>query len=193
MCNPTPTQIASRGFWPVNRVTSPFRAATTAGNRTLCPQGATSPGHTVSQRPVEALHDALVLMVINTPTSNRNSLFRQHLADCAHELSPRVNLEKLGPLQWPPSVDPRQGIGDLCCGLASQRLSLFVAAGDVNDRESIAKGLPPHAAMQQKEQVSFMDLVWLADIKLRARDVASSHLSCGRSGPVARLGHACHQ
>ena len=45
----------------------------------------------------------------------------------AHELTAGINLEKLRPLQWPPSVDPRQSIGNLCCGLASQRLSLFVA------------------------------------------------------------------
>ena len=124
-----------------------------------------------SQGPVPLFCNAIVPMDINTRTSNRYSMFRQNLADRAFELSPRVNLEKLGPLQWSPSVDLRQGIGDLCCGLASQRLSLFVGAGDVNDSESIAKGLPLHAVMQQKEQVGLMDLVWLADIKLRARDV----------------------
>ena len=95
----------------------------------------------------------------------------QQLAHCAHELAPRVNLEKLGPPQGAPLVNPRQGIGDLCSGLASQRLSLLVAAGDVNDRESVAKGLPPHAVMQQKEQVSLVDLVRRGDVEFWSRDV----------------------
>ena len=106
--------------------------------------------------PKEAFHDSLVPVHIDPTAPDLHPEFRQHLADHAHGLLPRVNLEKLGPLQWPPSVDPRQGIGDLCCGLASQRLSLFVAAGDVNDRESIGKGLPAplgHAA----ERVSWLD------------------------------------
>ena len=54
---------------------------------------------------------------------------------------------------------------------ASQGLSLLVAAGDVNDRESVAEGFPSYAVVWQKEQVGLMDLVLPADIKLWARDV----------------------
>ena len=42
------------------------------------------------------------------------------------ELVPRVNLKKHGPLQWPPFVNPRQSIGNLCCILAGQGLCHFV-------------------------------------------------------------------
>ena len=57
------------------------------------------PEETFSQRPVEALHDSLVPVNIDPTTADLDPVFRQHLADRAHELSPRVNLEKLGPLQ----------------------------------------------------------------------------------------------
>ena len=124
--------------------------------------GVLVPKQPLSQGPVPVLHDALVPMDVNTSTSNLNKVFCQLLADRAHELTPGVNLEKLKPLQWPSSVDPRQSIGYLCRGLASQRLSLFVALGYINDRESVAEGFSPHAVVRKKEQVSLVDLVGTA-------------------------------
>ena len=64
----------------------------------------------------------------------------QQLTDGAHELAPRVNLKELRPPQGARLVNPSKAIGDLCRNLASQGLSLFVAAGEVNDRESITEG-----------------------------------------------------
>ena len=98
----------------------------------------------------------------------------QELVHPTHELAPRVNLKQLRPLQGPPFVDARQGIGDLCSAFASQRLSLLVAAGDVNDRESIARGLPLHAIVGKKEQICLVDFIWYPDIKLRSRYVSWS-------------------
>ena len=71
----------------------------------------------------------------------------QQLTDGAHELAPRVNLKELRPPPKGPLVNPSKAIGDLCRSLASQRLSLFVAAGDVNDRESIAEGFLSYAVV----------------------------------------------
>ena len=110
---------------------------------------------TFSQRPVEALHETFVPVDVN-PTA---TVLRQQLTDGAHELAPRVNLKELRPPQWAPLVNPNKAIGDLCRSLASQGLSLFVAAGDVNDRESITEGFLCYAIVWQEEQVCLMDLV----------------------------------
>ena len=92
------------------------------------------PEQAFSQCPVEALHDALVPVDVYPTASNLDRVLRQQLTDGAHELAPWVNLKELRPPQGAALVNPRQAIGDLCRGLASQGLSLFVAAGDVNDR-----------------------------------------------------------
>ena len=96
-------------------------------------------------------------------------MFGEQLAHRAHELTPRVNLEKLRPLQCPPSVDARQSIGDLFSLFCGQRLGLFVARGHINDRESIAEGFPPNAVVWQKEQIRLVDLVGHRHVKLRPR------------------------
>ena len=103
-------------------------------------------------------------------------MFCQKLACRTHKFASRVNLEKLGPLQRPPFVDARQGIGDLCCGLASKRLSLLEAAGNIDDCESIFVHLfaPGKAVMGKKQQVRLVDLVWHTDIKLWAWDFSGS-------------------
>ena len=103
-------------------------------------------------------------------------MFCQKLACRTHKFASRVNLEKLGPLQRPPFVDARQGIGDLCCGLASKRLSLLEAAGNIDDCESIFVHLfaPGKAVMGKKQQVRLVDLVWHTDIKLGAWDFSGS-------------------
>ena len=97
------------------------------------------PEKTFSQRPVKAFHDALVPVDVNPTAPNLDRVLRQQLTDGAHELAPRVNLKELRPPQGAPLVNPSKAIGDLYRSLASQGLSLFVAAGDVNDRESITE------------------------------------------------------
>ena len=91
----------------------------------------------------------------------------QQLTDGAHELTTGLNLKELRPPQGAPLVNPDKAIGDLCRSLASQGLSLFVAAGDVNDRESITEGFPSYAVVWQVEQVCLMDLVLYRHVKFR--------------------------
>ena len=93
------------------------------------------PEKAFNQRPVEALHDALVPVDVNPTAPNLDRVLRQQLTDGAHELASRVNLKELRPPQGAPLVNPSKAIGDL--SLASQGLSLFVAAGEFNDREII--------------------------------------------------------
>ena len=102
------------------------------------------PEEAFRQCPVEALHDALVPVDVHPTAPNLDRVLRQQLTDGAHELPPRVNLKELWLPQGAPLVNPSKAIGDLCRSLASQGLSLFVAAGDVNDRESIAEGFPSY-------------------------------------------------
>ena len=102
----------------------------------------------LSQDTVAALYDPLVPVDVNLTAQNLNRVLCQQLAHRTHELAPWVNLKELRPLQWPPSVDPIQSIGDLCRGFVSQRLSLFVAWGYINDRESVAEGFPPYAVVR---------------------------------------------
>ena len=125
------------------------------------------PEEAFSQRPVEALHDALVPVDVNPTAPNLDRVLRQQLTDAAHELAPRVNLKELRPPQGATLVSPSKAIGDLCCSFASQGLSLFVAAGDVNDRESITEGFLSYAVVWQEEQVCLMDLVWYRHVKFR--------------------------
>ena len=105
------------------------------------------PEEAFSQRPVEALYDALVPVDVNPTAPNLDRVLRQQLTDGAYELAPRVNLKEFRSPQGAPLVNPRNAIGDLCRSLASQGLSLFVAAGDVNDRESITEGFPSYAVV----------------------------------------------
>ena len=71
------------------------------------------PEQPLSQGPVPAFYNALVPMEVNTPASNRISMFRQHLADRAHELTPRVNLDQFRPLQRTSPTDARQSFSNL--------------------------------------------------------------------------------
>ena len=104
-------------------------------------------------------------MDVHPTAPNLDRVFRQQLTDGAHELAPRVNLKELWPPQGAPLINPSKAIGDLCRSLASQGLSLFVAAGDVNDRESITEGFSSYAVMCQEEQVGLMDLIWYRHVK----------------------------
>ena len=120
-----------------------------------------------SQCPVEAFHDGLDPVDVHPTAPNLDRVLRQQLTDGAHELAPRVNLKELRPPQGAPLVNPRKVISDLCRSLASQGLSLFVAAGDVNERESITEGFLSYAIMWQEEQDCLMDLVWYRHVKFR--------------------------
>ena len=120
-----------------------------------------------SQCPVEALPDALVPLDVHPTAPNLDRVLRQQLTGGAHELAPRVNLKELRPPQGAPLVNPSKAISDLRCSLARQGLSLFVAAGDVNDRESKTEGFLSYAIMWQEEQVCLRDLVWYRHVKFR--------------------------
>ena len=114
------------------------------------------PEEAFSQRPVEALHDALVPVDVNPTAPNLDRV-----------LAPRDNLKELRPPQEALLVNLSKAIGDLCRSLASQGLSLFVAAGDVNDRESIMEGFLSYAVVWQEEQVCLLDVVWYRHVKFR--------------------------
>ena len=117
------------------------------------------PKEAFSQRPVEALHDALVPVDVNPTAPNLDRVIRQQVTDGAYELTAGINLKELRPPQRAPLVNPSKAIGDLCHSLASQGLSLFVAAGGVHDRESIMEVFPSYAVVWQEEQVGLIDLV----------------------------------
>ena len=121
------------------------------------------PKEVFSQRPVEALYDALVPVDVNLTGPNLDRVLCQQLTDGAHELAPRVNLKELRPPQGTQLVNPSKAIGNLCRSLASQGLSLFVAAGDLKDRESITEEF----RRVQEEQVCLMDLIWCRHVKFR--------------------------
>ena len=125
------------------------------------------PEKAFSQRPVEALYDALIPVDAKPTVPNLDRVLRQQLTDGAHELAPRVSLKELRQPQGASLVNPSKAIGDLCRILASQGLRLFVAAGDVNDRESITEGFLSYAVVWQEEQVCLMDLVWYRHVKFR--------------------------
>ena len=125
------------------------------------------PEEAISQRPAEALYDALVPVDVNPTAPNLDRVLRQQLTDGAHELALRVSLKELRQPQGAPLVNTGKAIGDLCRSLASQGLSLFIAAGDVNDRENITEGFPSYAGVWQEEQACLMDLVWYRHVKFR--------------------------
>ena len=55
------------------------------------------PEEALSQRPVEALHDALIPVDVNPSAPNTDRVLRQQLTDRAHELTAGVNLKELRP------------------------------------------------------------------------------------------------
>ena len=107
------------------------------------------PKEAFGQRPVEVLHDTLVPVDVSPTAPSLNRVLPQQLTDTAHELMAGVNLKELRP----PLVKSSKAIGDLCLSLASQGLSLFVAVGDVNDRESVTEDFRPRG--QQYALVGF--------------------------------------
>ena len=113
-------------------------------------------------------------MDVNPTAPNLDRVLRQQLTDGAHELAPRVNLKELRLPQGASLVNTSKVIGDLCRSLASQGLSLFVAAGDFNDRESITEDFLSYAVVWQEEQVGLMDLVWYRHVKFWPRYVSWS-------------------
>ena len=108
-------------------------------------------------------------MGIDPAAPDLDAVLGKELANCPHKFASRVHLQQLGPLKRPPCVDARQGIGDLCCALASQRLGLLVPRGNVDYGESILIGPPTNAVVGKKEQVGLVDLIWHPDIKLWSR------------------------
>ena len=117
------------------------------------------PEAAVSQRPIEALHDALVPVDVNPTAPNLDRVLLQQLTHRAHECTAGVNLKELQPPQGV-FVNPSKAIGDLRRSLANQGLSLLEAAGDVNNRESVSERFPSYTVVWQEEQVDLMDLVW---------------------------------
>ena len=120
-----------------------------------------------SQRPVKLLYDVLVPVDVNPTAPNLDRVLRQQLTDGAQELTAGVNLKEHRPPQGAPLVNLSKAIGDLCRSLASQGLSLFLAAGDVNDCENVTEGFPSYAVVWQEEQIGLMDLVWHRHVKPR--------------------------
>ena len=125
------------------------------------------PEEAFSQRAVERLYDALVPVDVNPTAPNLYRVLCQQLTDGAHELTAGVNLKKLWLSQGASVVNPGKAIGDLCRSLASRGPSLFVAAGDVNDRDSIMEGFQFYAVVWQEEQVYLMNLGWYRHVKFR--------------------------
>ena len=156
--------MASEGF---SLVTSLFRAATTEGNRFTHSVDRSPEGSLISwalwcpKRRLASvrlkLHDALVPVDVNPTAPNLDRVLCQQLTDRAHELTLRVNLKELRPPQGAPLVNPSKAIGDLCRSLASQGLSLFAAAGDVNDRESITEGFLSYAVGRVARRAGLLD------------------------------------
>ena len=83
------------------------------------------PEEAFSQRPVEALHDALVPVDVNPTASNLGRVLCEQLTDGAHELAPRVNLKELRPPQRAPLINPSKGIGHLCRSFLSGSIEVF--------------------------------------------------------------------
>ena len=162
-----PSHFAVQSGYNAKQPSHPLCWLLTRGKAHLL--GVLVPKQPLCEGPVPALHDALVPVNIDPSTSDLDPVFGEQLAHCTHEFAPRVNLKELRPPQGAPLVNPSQAIGNLCRGLASQRLSLFVARGNINDRESVAEGSPPYAVVWQKEQIRLVDLVGHRHVKLRPR------------------------
>ena len=79
------------------------------------------------QGPVKPFNDPLLAVVVGSAAPHLYIMFRQQLAECAHELTSRVNLQKSRPSDRPALVDATKRSGNLGCTLMSQRLSFFVA------------------------------------------------------------------
>ena len=67
------------------------------------------PKEAFNQRPVEALHNALVPVDVNPSSPNLDRVLCQQLTHCTHELAPRVNLKELRPPQGGSACKPELG------------------------------------------------------------------------------------
>ena len=101
------------------------------------------PKESFCQGPFEALHYTLVLVDIHTTTPNLCPVPYQQLAHRAHELTPRIDLQKLGPFKWASLVNSCKGICNLFGLLCSQGLDCFILGGHINHSQGILVCLPP--------------------------------------------------
>ena len=152
-----------------NRRQPPYPLCGSSTNRQPHLLGVLVAEEPLRQSSVPPLHDSLVPVGIDPAAPGLDVVLSKELANCPHKFASRVHLQQLGPLQRPPFVDARQGIGDLCCALASQRLGLLVPRGNVDYGEGVLISPPSHAVVRKEKEVSLMDLVWRPDIKLRSR------------------------
>ena len=97
--------------------------------------GISVPKQLLSQGPVEALHDSLVPADNHTTTYDRDTMLGQQLAHRAHELAPRIEMEKLRPAKRAPLVDAGESVSDLFSLFCGKRLDLLVARGHAYNRE----------------------------------------------------------
>ena len=174
--------MASEGHLPVSRVTSPFRAETTAGSR--CTHSADRPTQQAAASPgaywwPKSLSDRVLFHRSTIPWSRWTStrprltstlcLARSWLTAPINS-RPGSHLQQLGPLQRTPFVDARQGIGDLCCALASQRLGLLVPRGNVDYGQGVLISSPsPRGRAEGKGGQLDGPRFGAPDIKFRSR------------------------
>ena len=150
-CDTCSCLIASTGFFPVNLVTSPFRAAVTAGSlfthscdrssgfiRSSC--ACWCPNSLSAKVPFQRSTINWSRWTSTRPRLTLTLCFARSWFTVPMNSCPGSTWRSLGHLKRLSSVDARQGISDLCCTLASQRLSLLVAAGHIHHSEGIFVG-----------------------------------------------------
>ena len=110
-------------------------------------------------------------MDFRAATPYRNTVLCKERANCTHQLASGLILEKLGPRQGPPFVEALDSGRQLSRRLAGQGLGLFLAAGNLNEHESVVLRFSPHFILWKEKEVGMVDLVQLADVKPKAREV----------------------
>lgn len=95
------------------------------------------PEQTLSKGAVESFHYRLVPVNLLAPTANFWFVFFHLFGDSAHELTPRVHLQKLWPFQRPAFENVLKSARDFGRVFRGQGFSFFETAGHIDDSQSV--------------------------------------------------------
>ena len=91
----------------------------------------------LGERAVETFNNSLVSVNLSAPTANICFVVFHLFGHASHELAPRVNQQHLRPRQRAALVNRLTSLRNYSRVFRGQRLSFFVATGDVNNSERV--------------------------------------------------------
>ena len=123
---------------------------------------------------VETFNNGLVAVNFNPPAPDEGFVLFHQFRDSTHEFAPGVDLQHLRPGQRAVLVGGQKSFRDFIRIFRSQGFGLFVAAGDIDNGESVFENFAPtrELVVRQKKKIRLVDLVGCGHVESRSRNVS---------------------